>query len=211
MDMAFCSHCNTAHPVPPIGTQNKYWRWQRNKSLKNGGYFVCQKWYKSYQLNYKRTKDGWIRITYLTQRKSSKARKHPMPSYTFEEFKQWAFSQSEFDTLFDGWMSNNYIQDLRPSVDRISDDKPYTLDNIQLMTFKENRLAGVRGSKAHKAYDRVNSLQGLKVYQYTLDNKLIASYKSSHVASKITGVDSSSINKCCNGKLKTAGGFKWCH
>lgn len=209
MNELYCTHCKTKHPVPEIGYKNEYWRWQKNKSLKNSGYFVCQKWYKEYQLAYTRSKEGWARITYHTQKKSSKNRNHPMPNYTVNEFTKWAFSQPNFDQLYNDWENSNYEQSLRPSADRLDDYRPYTLDNLQLTTFKENNLSGVRGKKAHEAYDRVNNLQGITVNQYTLDEKFITSYKSSYVAAKATGIDQSSITKCCRGSLKTAGGFKW--
>ena len=209
MKTLYCSHCEIGHPVPELGSQNEYWRWQKNKQLLDGGYFVCKKWYKEYQLQYKRTKEGWARNTYHTQRKSSKHRKHPMPNYSLEEFTQWAFSQLNFDTLYASWVKSGYEQSFRPSADRLNDYNPYTLDNLRLVTFKENSVTGTRSEKAHKAYDKVNALQGLTVHQYTLDGEHIASYKSSYVAAKATGIDQSSITKCCRGVAKTAGGFKW--
>ncbi len=209
MKKLYCSHCKIEHPTPAIGSQNEYWRWQKNKNLIDGGYFVCKKWYAEYQLNYKRTPEGWARITYHTQRKSSKYRNHPMPDYTLNEFTQWAFAQSNFDTLYSRWVENEYEQALRPSADRINDYEPYTLGNLRLITFKENSVNGTRSEKAHKAYDRVNALQGMTVHQYTLAGEHIASYKSSHVAQKATGIDASSITKCCRGVSKTAGGFRW--
>jgi len=209
MNTLFCTHCKIEHPVPEIGSQNKYWRWQKNKLIKAGGYFVCQKWYKEYQLAYKRTKDGWARTTYHTQRKSSKYRKHPMPNYTLEEFTKWSFSQQNFEELYNNWVNSDYKQSLRPSADRINDYKPYTLDNLRLTTFKENNELGTRSEKAHKAYAKVNALQGTPVNQYTLNSKFITSYRSIGVAARATGIDPSSIAKCCRGVAKTAGGFKW--
>lgn len=209
MNTLYCARCGVEHPVPSVGTSNDWWYWQKNKNLKIGGCFVCKKWYKEYQINYKHTKDGWARITYLIQKKSSRVRRHPMPDYTLEEFKNWAFSQAIFNDLYIDWVNSNYDIKLRPSADRIDDYKPYSLSNLRLITFRENLLAGVRGEKAHKAYEKVNNLQGLKLYQYSLDGALIASYKSSYVASSVTGVDSSSITKCCRGEQLTAGGFKW--
>ena len=209
MKTLYCSHCNVEHPTPDTGCQNEHWRWQKNKQLIDGGCFVCKRWYEDYQRKYKRTKDGWARTTYHTQRKSSKQRNHSMPSYSLEEFVAWAFSQHNFGSLYDAWAQSNYQQSLRPSADRINDYKPYTLDNLRLVTFGENRAAGTRSKKAHDEYDRVNSLQGLTVHQYTLDGKHIASYKSSYVASKATRIDASSITKCCRGVVKTAGGFIW--
>lgn len=48
-----------------------------------------------------------------------------------------------------------------------------------------------------------------KVLQYCLHKEFIRSYKSVSEAAKMTGINSSSIAKCCRGEYKVAGGFKW--
>lgn len=49
-----------------------------------------------------------------------------------------------------------------------------------------------------------------KVLQLNKENgEVIAEYKSIGEASKLTHVDRSSISRCCNGIVKTAGGYKW--
>ena len=42
-----------------------------------------------------------------------------------------------------------------------------------------------------------------------MEDKLIAEYKSVIEASKITGINKSSIAKVCRLERKQAGGFKW--
>ena len=48
-----------------------------------------------------------------------------------------------------------------------------------------------------------------EIIQMSIDNTILKCYVSSGQASKETGIERSSINRCCNGKLKTAGGYKW--
>jgi len=48
-----------------------------------------------------------------------------------------------------------------------------------------------------------------KVEQLTLDDIPIALYYSVPVAAKINNIDGSSILKCCNGRRKYVGGYKW--
>ena len=48
-----------------------------------------------------------------------------------------------------------------------------------------------------------------KVYQYDLNDNFIKLYNSELEAQKTTNIDNGSISKCCYGKMKTAGGFKW--
>ena len=48
-----------------------------------------------------------------------------------------------------------------------------------------------------------------KVGQYTKMGALVREWKSQQEASRGTGVAAPSISACCNGNLKTAGGFRW--
>lgn len=48
-----------------------------------------------------------------------------------------------------------------------------------------------------------------KVYQYTLDNKLIKEYPSVTAAAKENGYGIGNICSCCNGKYEKMYGFKW--
>lgn len=47
------------------------------------------------------------------------------------------------------------------------------------------------------------------VEQYAIDGTYIARYESTRAAERATGIAQSGISDCCNGKLKTSGGFKW--
>lgn len=48
-----------------------------------------------------------------------------------------------------------------------------------------------------------------QVGQYTEEGELLEIYDSIAIASKITGIDASSISKCCKGKIKKAKGYVW--
>lgn len=47
------------------------------------------------------------------------------------------------------------------------------------------------------------------IIQITKSNEIIKEFKSISFASKTTGIDCASINKCCNNKQKSSGGFLW--
>ena len=49
------------------------------------------------------------------------------------------------------------------------------------------------------------------VLQYTLDGQLVAEYTGINEASRQTGICSSHITECCQGKLKSTGGYIWCY
>lgn len=152
LDVKFCGTCNKFHKKTEFkGDQSKY----------DKLHSVCN----SCLILYLRTKDTLIRRMYNRQVHSSKQRNHVKPSYTLKWFKKWCMKQKLFHTLYDNWVKNNYHKDFTPSGDRIDSKKPYTKDNIQLMTWDENNKKG-----RTEAYKRI--------YRYSLDGKLIKEYDS---------------------------------
>lgn len=55
----------------------------------------------------------------------------------------------------------------------------------------------------HKIYGEI------RVAQYTKNGELIKIWDSQTEASESTGISQVSISQCCNGKVKTAGGYRW--
>lgn len=51
--------------------------------------------------------------------------------------------------------------------------------------------------------------QSKPVLQFTKEGIFVAEYSSTWEAYRQTGIAHSSISKCCNGKLKSTGGFIW--
>lgn len=169
---------------------------------------------------YIRTKKGLIRSIYNQEKDKSKKRKYPLPTYSLEELEQWFWSQPNAETLYNNWVNSGYKQDLRPSIDRLDDYKSYTLDNIQLITYRENI------DKYYKdLFIGKNNKICLAVDQYTLDGKFIKTYPSARIAARELGIKSSSninnaahnrkiIRKEKNGKTRItychkAAGFIW--
>ena len=76
------------------------------------------------------------------------------------------------------------------------------LENLNLMTHKENCNFGTRNERMTKKLSKV-------VLQFTLDDILVKEYPSIHQAERETGFANQYISKCCNGKYKTAYSFKW--
>ena len=48
-----------------------------------------------------------------------------------------------------------------------------------------------------------------QILQYTKDGEFIKEWTSGIEASKVLGIHTGNITKCCKGKLKSAGGFVW--
>lgn len=67
-----------------------------------------------------------------------KSRAFSKPICTRQEFYNFALSNSNLKTLFDNWIKNGYQKMEVPSVDRIKNNKGYTLENIQFLTLGDN-------------------------------------------------------------------------
>jgi hypothetical protein len=83
-------------------------------------------------------KQRLVRKIYSAQKASSKRRGHPIPTYNVIELEEWLFEQEEFHQLYDAWVSSNYDTSRIPSIDRKKSEKPYTIDNIQVVSWNEN-------------------------------------------------------------------------
>ena len=79
---------------------------------------------------------------YNTQKRSSILRGHPLPDYDVRWLTAWLISRDNFKDMHTKWIESDMKSDLRPSIDRINPLKPYTKDNIQLMTWGENNKKG---------------------------------------------------------------------
>ena len=84
------------------------------------------------------------------------------------------------------------------------------LENLNLMTPKENVNWGTRTDRAAKAM--VNNPKICKqVIKYSKNNEFICVYPSARQASRETGISYRHINDCCReyGYCRSAGGFIW--
>ena len=68
---------------------------------------------------------------------------------------------------------------------------------------------GVPMSEEQKKKMR-NDKRSKKVLQFTLNGQLIREWSSLHECER-NGFDHAAVGRCCNGKRKSAYGFKWCY
>ena len=81
------------------------------------------------------------------------------------------------------------------------------LSNLNLMTAKENSNWGSRNERMTKKL--INGKKSKPVLQFTLDGIFVKEYPSAHQVERELGFNQGNIVNCCNGKRKTAHGFKW--
>lgn len=94
-----------------------------------------------------------------------------------------------------------------------TNNSPHNLELIAHTNHVSMHMKGKQHTLGHKRSAEAIESQRAKVQkavvQYTLDGEYIATFPSLTIAEKETKVDNSSISRCCNGKQKQSGGFKW--
>lgn len=91
----------------------------------------------------------------------------------------------------------------KPCVNHIDENKLNNdLSNLEWCTERENAVHGTR-------IKRIAEKLSKKVIQLDLNDNVLKEFESMHQAERETGVSVSSISNCCNGRRKSAGGFKW--
>lgn len=81
------------------------------------------------------------------------------------------------------------------------------LDNLNLLTRRENNNWGTHNRKM--AEKLTNGKKSKWVIKLSLNNEILHFYPSTKQVKRELGYDHGYISKCCNGKHKTAYGYKW--
>ena len=129
--MKICVDCNISKPYEAF----------TKKASCADGYETRCKSCRSIRYN-KSSLELVVKRLYGTQKLNSTKRNHPLPDYTQEELLQWVKQQPHWEQLYEEWKQSNYSKDKALSIDRIDSLKPYTLDNIALTTWEQNRQNG---------------------------------------------------------------------
>jgi len=137
-----------------------------------------------------KTKDGLISSIYRHQKSHSKKRSHIAPSYSIKELEEWILSRRDFEQIYKEWANSGYCKLLTPSVDRLDDFKSYSLDNIQLVTWRDNKL------KQNSDIRLGKSTSGKANCKAVIYNGI--EYHSQAKASRETGIPQQKISKACN-------------
>ena len=195
-EMKKCTKCGKTKPLSDF---------YEYKSNRDGHYTSCKKCECNRRLKYKRTMRGLIGSMYSGQKSFSKKRNHNPPSYTFDEFYGWILSQQIFVTLYNEWIKSNYNKWLIPSCDRMDNSIGYSLNNIQLVTWRENndnyRNGIIYGNEKFTCK---------RVARSNVDGTNTKIYDSVAIAAREFGVFHGHIAACCRGErqareINTAG------
>ena len=140
---------------------------------------------------YRKTKKGLITNLYNKLKERNKV------DFTREFLQE--FSQcKKFDRIYTEWVNSNYNKQFKPSLDRISNKTHYTKNNIQWLTWAENRYKQSMERRCRKGV----------VYQM-IGDKIIKKFISQREAVIKTGISQGNMSEVLNGKRQTAGGYKF--
>ena len=91
----------------------------------------------------------------------------------------------------------------KPQVNHIDENKLNNdLSNLEWCTAKENINHGTRTKRAAEKHFK-------KVIQLDLNDNILNVFESIKQAERETGALARHISACCNGRIKSSGGFKW--
>jgi hypothetical protein len=187
MKTKICTKCKKEKPVSDFYS---------SKSRPDGLYSYCKVCSNANKREYYRTLKGLVHKIYGQQKSSSKKRGHQPPAYTFEALYDWFINQANYKELYNNWKNSGYTKDLAPSIDRLDDNKGYSFDNIQLITWYENKKKEL---EKHK----------VKANQYDLEGNYIKTYNSITDAAKYVNSAAGNVFKACRNITQTAAGFQW--
>ena len=193
--MVICTKCK----------QSKDWcMFSSNKRKVNLLESHCKECVNIARIKYTRTEKWLIKKIYASQKSHSKNRWHNPPEYSYDELFTWITLKDNFNILFKKWVDSDYNKNNTPSIDRLNDYKCYSLDNIQLTTWKENYTKGYNDRKSWK-----NNKVNKAVLQYSSSMVLLQEFHSIRWAERETWISNGNISNCCKMRIKTAGGFIW--
>lgn len=119
-----------------------------------------------------------------------------MPDYSLQWLHDRFLDDIKFKRLYAEWVKSGYDKWKKPTIDRINRLKPYTKDNIQLLSWADNRAKENNERRSRKG----------RVIQYK-DGVEIARYASQRQLVKQTGFTQGLVSAVLNGRRNHHRGY----
>ena len=142
--------------------------------------------------------------------------------YTQEELDEWEQYYIKFyDTLYpngynltEGGGGCVACEETRKKMSESMKGRPSPNKGKQMSEEQKKKLSESHKGKTTWNKGLLNNKQSKGVLQYSLTGEFIMEHPSISEAARTLGIDirnCSHISRCCNGKHKSAYGFKWCY
>ena len=118
--------------------------------------------------------------------------------YYLEDLISKFIDDKKFNRLFNEWVKSGYVKNRKPSIDRINFKKDYTIDNIEVKTWEDNR---------YKQRMEIKLINGKRVGAFK-DSVLIKEFINQRIAADWAGCFQASISSACR-KNKIINGYEW--
>lgn len=120
--------------------------------------------------------------------------------FTLQQFQEMFLNDIKFIRIYKEWVKSGYNKQFKPSLDRIDCKKGYLKNNIQMMSWAENRFKqskydGKRGRKP-----RVIQMKG---------GEVIKVFQSQMHCVKELGISQSNLSSVLNGKRSYVNGYNF--
>jgi hypothetical protein len=147
---------------------------------------------------YRRTEKGVLTNIYAHILERSRKNGFPEPDFDCKYLHQRFLSDKKYLRIYGDWIISGFQKNMKPSIDRINNKKPYTKDNIQILSWAENRFKQSMERRSRKG----------EVCQI-LNGKIITTFRSQRDACNKLNLGQSMLSMALTGKTKTAYGYEW--
>ncbi|WP_133173949.1 NUMOD1 domain-containing DNA-binding protein [Staphylococcus agnetis] len=160
-----------------------------------------KEYHRKYAKALRRTKKGHLTQVYYGMKIRNKNKGFGKLPFTLTNFVEKYINSYEFVVLYEAYKKNNYEKVLAPSIDRINPKLGYFFENMQFITWNENKLKGEKERK-------IISSKPVNMYDYET-GELIMKFSSAFEAAKYTGFHQGNIVKNLKGRRNKVGGCKF--
>ena len=147
---------------------------------------------------YRKTPKGVLTNLYSKMQERNIKRGYGILPFSLSELHEIYLNDKNFLCIFKKWEEGNYRTELKPSFDRINPTIGYTLENIEIKTWGENRK---------KADWEKSFIYTTPVVMLDKNGTVIREFGSTKEASLITGFSQSGITACCQGRYSQTNGY----
>lgn len=167
---------------------------------------------KDYEVTAKEYEEA--RIAFSMIRTGKQAHNKGVPASEEQKKKQSEVMKDKYIGENNPFYNKKHTEETRQKIREFATNRPKEI-NEKISNSLKGKMSGENnpnyGNHKLTGKNNPNYGKGKRVVQLSIDGEYLAEYISSCEARKATGINDTSIRKCCDihNKQKTAGGFKW--